>query len=287
MPYQNEQERIAEAMRPRLQMRIIEARGIKAGDIGGTSDPFVEMRVRGTTFVQKTNVVKKTVNPFWNEDFNLYVNNIEQDFLDIKVYDFNSITNNELLGEIEFPVALFLGKPIIDEWRQLQKRVGSIGWHPIKGELKLSITLFDPRTNQTFGVQGGVMAPGVMPQAMPGAMPGQYPPQAMPGMMPGAMPGQYPPTMPGAMPGQYPGMMPGAMPGQYPTQAMPGQYPGMMPGAMPGQYPGMMPGQYPPGMMPGYPPMEYPGQYPGMMPGAMPGMMPGQYPPPGGYPGYY
>ena len=40
--YQNEQSRQQQLNKSKLVVRIIEARGIKAADFGGTSDPYVE-----------------------------------------------------------------------------------------------------------------------------------------------------------------------------------------------------------------------------------------------------
>lgn len=37
---------------------VIEARGIKAADLGGTSDPFVELRIKGQTHSFKTQTIK-------------------------------------------------------------------------------------------------------------------------------------------------------------------------------------------------------------------------------------
>jgi hypothetical protein len=37
-----------------LRVRVLEARGIRAADFGGTSDPFVEVRIKNSTQVFKT-----------------------------------------------------------------------------------------------------------------------------------------------------------------------------------------------------------------------------------------
>jgi hypothetical protein len=42
--------------------------------------------------------------------FVLYPSNPEQDFVNIKVYDYNDITSSKLLGELEYAVPLFMGK---------------------------------------------------------------------------------------------------------------------------------------------------------------------------------
>lgn len=47
-----------------LTITFIEARGLKAADRGGTSDPFVKLRI-GKKDVYKTNHIKKTLTPIW------------------------------------------------------------------------------------------------------------------------------------------------------------------------------------------------------------------------------
>ena len=62
-------------------MLVIEARGIKAGDFGGTSDPFVEVRIKGQTHYLRTKTIKKTLTPCWNEELVLYPSDAEKDIL--------------------------------------------------------------------------------------------------------------------------------------------------------------------------------------------------------------
>jgi len=253
--YQTEAQRQAELHKPKLSIRIIEARGIKGVDHGGTADPFVEVRIKGRTQCEKTKVIKKTTSPFWDETFTLVPDDWEKDFLDLKLYDFNAVESNTLLGELELPVAVFVNRAPAEEWREVGKRHG----HTLKtggyGEVKLVFTYIVPGGQQPVA--------GYPPQA---AYPGQYPPQPQPGYgyPPQQQPayGAYPPPAAGGYPPQQPGYYPPpAQQAAYPPQ---GAYP---PGAYPAQ-----PVAYPPQ---GYPPQQQqPGAYP-----AQPGYP--QYPPQG------
>jgi len=138
--YQNEKQRKEELAKARLIIRVIEARGVKAADFGGTSDPFAELRIKNESHVLQTRVIKKTLNPMWNEEFILYPSNPDKDILCIKVYDFDSVGNNDLLGEIEIPVVALENRPPQEQWHQLQEKKGPTTFKPVAGEVKLVIT---------------------------------------------------------------------------------------------------------------------------------------------------
>jgi Ca2+-dependent lipid-binding protein len=59
------------AERASLSLEIIEGKSLAAKDLGGTSDPFVEIEFEGQVY--ETSVIWKTLNPQWNEKFNLFV----------------------------------------------------------------------------------------------------------------------------------------------------------------------------------------------------------------------
>lgn len=47
-----------------------------AADIGGTSDPFVQLIVRNRGTLKQTSTMRKTISPIWNEEFELYSYNM-------------------------------------------------------------------------------------------------------------------------------------------------------------------------------------------------------------------
>jgi C2 domain len=82
--YQTEAQRQQLAQRAKLIVKVIEARGVKAADWGGTSDPYTELRIKDTTATWKTKTIKKTLNPFWNEEFTIPISDPEKEVLNIR-----------------------------------------------------------------------------------------------------------------------------------------------------------------------------------------------------------
>ena len=50
-----------------LQVRVVAAEGLVAADRGGTSDPFVALSFQDGAPLKKTAVVRKTLDPTWNQ----------------------------------------------------------------------------------------------------------------------------------------------------------------------------------------------------------------------------
>lgn len=121
---------------PTVQVSIIEARGLKAMDRSGTSDPYCRVRV-GSKVVFKTRHIKKTLTPDWNETFTAKV----KDIMDFKVKDHNKF-NDVDIGENQFEVLNYVkpGQPFD-------------GWLPLSpagtGEIHVKISLVDTDTMST------------------------------------------------------------------------------------------------------------------------------------------
>eukprot|EP00727_Mastigamoeba_balamuthi_P005674 m51a1_g1726 hypothetical protein (877) ;mRNA; f:122457-125954 len=101
-----------------LIVRVIEAKGLKACDSGGTSDPYAVLDVDKQT--ARTGVVEKTLAPHWDNTFFFEAN--EGSRLDITVFDWNKVTAHEAIGTARVPVrSLLLQKPedVKDEWIDL------------------------------------------------------------------------------------------------------------------------------------------------------------------------
>jgi len=63
-------------IQPKIVVTVIAAKDLPAMDIGGKSDPFVELVLQHNR--KKTNVKKGTINPTWNETFEFDVYDISQ-----------------------------------------------------------------------------------------------------------------------------------------------------------------------------------------------------------------
>lgn len=126
-----------------LHIKVISARNLPDTDIIGKSDPFVSLYTRQTRIV-KTSVIKNNLNPVWNEEFDLLVEETDAQPLHIEVYDLDFMImgaeQKELLGRHKF-------------WlNDLEPGVEKIVWLPLgledfsedscgegRGELQLSL----------------------------------------------------------------------------------------------------------------------------------------------------
>ena len=90
-----------------LDIRVLRAEGLVAKDKGGTSDPFVELRLEGQTF--KTKVQPRTLDPEWDEHFQMEAD-IAGATLELVVYDHDKGflgSSAEYLGSVAIPLQLY------------------------------------------------------------------------------------------------------------------------------------------------------------------------------------
>jgi len=112
-----------------LCVDVLKARNLVAADpdtVGsgyGTSDPFVTLRFGNQEF--RTRVISTTLNPLWNESFEFTVDRNSfgsHDCLQVEVWDYDMISDNDPIGECEIEV---LGGgprlPSLDSWLPLRK----------------------------------------------------------------------------------------------------------------------------------------------------------------------
>jgi Ca2+-dependent lipid-binding protein len=88
----------------RLSINIIEGRNLVAADSGGTSDPYIEIKLNGYK-VYKSQVIKKTLNPVYNETSDIPILNSMGSYLRFNVYDWNRLESKDPLGNFSFNVA--------------------------------------------------------------------------------------------------------------------------------------------------------------------------------------
>lgn len=78
------------------------ARDLPAMDLNGLSDPYVKVKLGKHKF--KTKVVKKTLNPYWGEEFCFRVEDLNEELL-ISVLDEDKYFNDDFVGHVKFPVS--------------------------------------------------------------------------------------------------------------------------------------------------------------------------------------
>ena len=96
----------------KVKVILNEASGLCKKDIFGASDPYalIYREVRGsydiakpTNVIGKTNTIHRTLNPIWNETFEIDID-IMKHVLIIDVFDENRMTRDDFLGRVTIPM---------------------------------------------------------------------------------------------------------------------------------------------------------------------------------------
>jgi Ca2+-dependent lipid-binding protein len=112
-----------------VEVQIWGAKDLKSADMGGTSDPFIRVTLQGfqndNKRIHKTAVVKKTLNPVWeNEKFVVPLNGTA---IKLSILDKNLISNSTPLGHVVLDASTLLGsKSFVDEWYGIQSGEGRL-----------------------------------------------------------------------------------------------------------------------------------------------------------------
>ena len=87
----------------RVDISILSGHELIAMDRGGTSDPYVSI-MHGKEQLHKTQVKKKTVNPVWNEEAEIFLENLSSP-LTFKVFDKDLVSSDDFMGFADFDLA--------------------------------------------------------------------------------------------------------------------------------------------------------------------------------------
>jgi hypothetical protein len=96
-----------------LTVNLVSATELLAVDDGGTSDPFAVFRV-GTAKVYKSEVVKRCLEPSWEETFETPIRHRDRDVLSLELRDWNRVALSRTLGQ----VSVDLGQLPLGEWEE-------------------------------------------------------------------------------------------------------------------------------------------------------------------------
>ncbi|KAI1889879.1 hypothetical protein AGOR_G00167460 [Albula goreensis] len=107
-----------------LTVGVKEAAGLKAMDLGGTSDPYVKVYTlpnRAKTY--ETKVFRKTLHPVFNEFFKFQVtlSELSDMTLVMQVFDFNRFTKHDIIGEVRLQLGAIDWNHVIEEWKDLSE----------------------------------------------------------------------------------------------------------------------------------------------------------------------
>ena len=123
----------------KLHIHVIEAKSLKAMDRNGKSDPYVTIQV-GKLGKAKTDksrkcqsrVIKKNLNPAWDEHFELValINEVETEVLSVQVWDKDLFGTDDAIGEFVYPLASITRTSNVAH-RSMAPPVGSVQWHTV------------------------------------------------------------------------------------------------------------------------------------------------------------
>lgn len=107
-----------------MSLKLIGATNLMAADRNGKSDPFAYVYVDGCK-VHKTSIVKKSLNPVWNETVSLKIISKCRNKVIIKVLDWDRAGDNDFLGEVMIDLNE-IEPEVTQEWELSLNTQGSV-----------------------------------------------------------------------------------------------------------------------------------------------------------------
>jgi len=153
-------------MSERVLVKVVEGKNLmKSGNIL-PNDPYVELKLKSSGQKYKSRTVQRNLNPHWNQDFILDSNYPAKDALLIRIYDYEALSEDDYVGELEIPLSKYLLERGIphDEWFPvMQKKSKFLFGSNLKrgkGEIRLIVTVGNPPyAPQTSSFQYNIPAP--------------------------------------------------------------------------------------------------------------------------------
>ncbi|XP_062508867.1 calcium-dependent protein kinase C-like isoform X2 [Corticium candelabrum] len=108
----------------KLVVNVFECRNLPPMDPNGLADPYVKLKLKpdqDKSSKKKTAIQKATLNPIFNESFELTVSPGNRDHrLLLEVWDWDRTTRNDFMGSMSFPISeLLSGNVVHDGWFKL------------------------------------------------------------------------------------------------------------------------------------------------------------------------
>ena len=122
-----------------LIITVVSASDLPAADKSGTSDPYMILHVGDVMKdSQKTKVIKKQLNPEWNESFHFELNSsMQKQTLKLQCFDFDEgFTDDELLGRSSINLAGIVFNREYDVWYTLHRASQADGSAKARARLK-------------------------------------------------------------------------------------------------------------------------------------------------------
>lgn len=93
----------------KLVVRVIEAQNLPPTDPNGLSDPYVRLQLGKQRY--KTKVIKKSLNPRWDEEFSFRVDDLNEELV-VSVMDEDKFFNDDFVGQLKVPMSLVFDEEI-------------------------------------------------------------------------------------------------------------------------------------------------------------------------------
>lgn len=89
----------------KIHIKAIEAKDVPKMDTLGNSDPFLKFQLKDKPeSAVKTQVIYSTLNPVWNEEFDIISENYESDILQVWMFDEDIKKDDQMMNPIEIPL---------------------------------------------------------------------------------------------------------------------------------------------------------------------------------------
>ncbi|GJN19266.1 hypothetical protein PR202_gb06522 [Eleusine coracana subsp. coracana] len=125
-----------------LRVNVIEARGLPAIYLNGSSDPYVRLQL-GRRRPRATTVVKRSLSPVWDEEFGFLVGDVTEELV-VSVLNEDRFFSTDFLGRVRVPLTAIMETEDLSlgtAWYQLQPRKGGKFRRKRRGEILLRIYL--------------------------------------------------------------------------------------------------------------------------------------------------
>ncbi|CEG36152.1 Predicted Ca2-dependent phospholipid-binding protein [Plasmopara halstedii] len=94
-----------------VHVTLVKAVDLPSADFNGKSDPYVIFQLANT--MRKSSVIQANLNPEWDpeETFSFIAEDIQSAVLDVKVFDHDRISKDDIIGSCQVPLNTLHEKP--------------------------------------------------------------------------------------------------------------------------------------------------------------------------------
>jgi len=111
----------------KVKLTIHQAHDLEAKDLRGKSDPYVVVRFQDQEWTTRT--CKKTLDPVWDEEMFLNIENSGDNMVYIQVFDKDKIGKDEKIGNFEVDIRKIKQTSLVHVWDQLNNcKSGKLQW---------------------------------------------------------------------------------------------------------------------------------------------------------------